>query len=320
MRRDTVRHVRAVANEPIMKSQMPNALVAEYLYGKPLYPLAPLSWLLPWWSFLCGVAASAGWHGSGSHILRLLSGCLLVGPLLGTAWAACTRNGWREELPNDPPGDADGNRVPVLPYTLPGSASAALSARISALGSWWKRVEPRLSRPLAQLALSTVFALAIAAQLGQQSLVIVFASLVVAYASGLLRPRLAHNPLVSHALPLLGAWLLGHAAYARIAPLSALAAVGFSLVCAALFTISHRLRSVRQNTLWLAVPWAVALASLIGVMQPVAAAAVALLGSLFLLLAPLLETEPGRAQYFRTVQIPLAASMIVTAMALGYTP
>jgi len=303
-----------------VKDSRPNSLIAEYLYGQPLYPLAPLSWLLPWWSFLCGVAASAAWHGTGSQILRLLSGCLLVGPLLGTAWAACTGSGWRKELPNDPPGNASGKRAPALPYTLPGSASAALSARMSALGSWWQRVEPRLGRPLAQLAVSTVFALAIAAQLGGQSLVVTLASLLAAYASGLLRPRWSHNPLVTHALPVLGAWLLGHVAFARIAPLSALAAVGFSLVCGYLSAINGRLGSVGQNALRLAVPWAVALASLIGVMQPVATAVVALLGSLFLLLAPLLETEPGRAQYFHAVQFPLAASMIATAMALGYTP
>jgi len=210
--------------------------------------------------------------------------------------------------------------LPVLPYTLPGSASAALSARLATLGSWWQRVEARLSRPLAQLAMSTVFALAISAQLGGQCLMVTLASLLVAYASGLLRPAWSHNPLVTHALPVLGAWLLGHAAFARIVPLSALAAVGFSLVCGCLSAINRNLGSVGQNALWLVVPWAVALASLIGVMQPVAAAVVALLGSLFLLLAPLLETEPGRAQYFRTVQLPLAASMIATAMALGYTP
>jgi hypothetical protein len=312
--------MRAPSDGIDVKSSRPNSLIAEYLYGQPLYPAAPLSWLLPWWSFLCGVAASAAWHASAGHILRLLSGCFVAGPLLGTAWAACTRNEWREQLPDDPRGNANGKAVTSLPYTLPGSASAALSARLSALGSWWQRVEPRLGRPLVQLATSTVFALALAAQLGQQSLVVALASLVVAYVSGLLGPRWAHDPVVSPTLSVLGAWLLGHAAYAQITPLSALAALGFSLAIGCLSALNRRRGSVGQNALWLAVPWAAAVASLIGVMQPVAAALVALLVTPPLLLAPLLETDLGRAQYFRTVQLPLAASMIIAALALGYTP
>jgi hypothetical protein len=304
----------------VVESTRSNSLIAEYLYGQPLYPVAPLSWLLSWWSFLCGVAASAAWHTSSGHVLRLLSGGLVAGPLLGTAWAACTRNVWRNGSTEDPPGEAKGNAVAALPYTLPGSASAALSARLSALSRWWQRVEPRLGRPLVQLAASTVFALSIAAQLGGQSLLVALASLVVAYTSGMLRWRWAHSPVVTHALPVLGAWLLGHTAYAEVNPLSLLAAVGFSLVVSCLSALDRRLGPVGQNALFLAVPWALAVASLVGVMQPLAAAAVALLGSLPLLLAPLLETESGRTEYFRAVQLPLAASMIVAALALGYTP
>jgi hypothetical protein len=308
------------SNGKVVDSLRTNSLIAEYLYGQPLYPVAPLSWLLPWWSFLCGVAASAAWAGSGGQTLRLLSGCLVAGPLLGTAWAACTRSGWREDPPGDPARDANADAVATLPYTLPGSASAFLSARLSVLRGWWRRVEPRLGRPVVQLAGSTVFALAIAAQLGPQSLVVTLASLAVAYASGLLCPQWAGNPMVTSALPVLGAWLLGHAAYAEIAPLSVLAAAGFSLVFGCLSALDRQRGSVGRNALWLAAPWVVVVASLTGVMQPLAAAVVALLGSLPLLLAPLLESKPGRAQYFRSVQLPLAASMIIAALALGYTP
>jgi hypothetical protein len=253
-------------------------------------------------------------------MLHLLSGLLLAGPLLGTAWAACTVNAWRQEPPQDPPAKAQSQPVPALPYTLPGSASAALSARLAALGSWWNRVEPRLGRPLAQLAVSTVFALALAAQLGPQSLAITLASLAVAYIGGVLRPHWSLKPLVTPALPMLGAWMLGHTAYAPITPLSLLAGVGFSLVFALLSALHRRSASAGHNALWLALPWALVMVSLIGVMQPLAAAAVVLLGSLPLLLAPLLEAEPGRARYLRTVQLPLATSMIIAALALGYTP
>jgi hypothetical protein len=243
---------------------------------------------------------------------------LLAGPLLGTAWAAATRNGWREDVPDDPPGESE--VVASLPYTLPGSASAALSARLSALAGWWQRVEPRLGRPLVQLAVSAVFALAVAAQLGGQSLAIALASLLVAGGGGLLRPRWTRHAVVSHALPVLGAWLLGHAAFAGIAPLSALAAVAFSWVVAGLADLDRSPGSVARKALSTAAPWALAVSAVIAAMQPLAAALVALLGSLPLLLAPLLDSDGGRARYFRALQLALAVSMIAAALALGYTP
>lgn len=303
-----------------MENEHHNSLIAEYLYGRPLYPVAPLSWLLPWWSFLCGVLASAAWQVSIHQLLRLLLGGLVTGPLLGTAWAAATRNGWRDDPPGDSPAH-DSSASPLsLPYTLPGSTSAALSGRLSALGDWWQRVEPRLGRPLAQLVVSTVFALAIAAQLGPQSLVVTLASLAIAYTSGLLRPRWTRHPLILPVLPVLGAWLLGHSACAAVTPLSLLAALGLSLSAGYLCELDRSGGTASRNTIWLAVPWALVLTSVIMGMQPLAAALVALLGSLPLLLAPMLDRDTGRERYFLTVQLPMALSMIIAASALGYTP
>jgi hypothetical protein len=293
-----------------VESGRPNSLSNEYSYGQSLYPAPPLSWLAPLWSFLCGVAASGAWAWTGSRFLRLLSGLLLVGPLLGLAWATSTQTSWRESPMDDPPGNVPQKPIPALPYTLSGSASHRLGGRLSAALAWWQQVEPRLGRPLLQLLGSTVFSLAVAAQLGQQSLALTVAGLAIAYA----------NRIVSVSVPLFTAWLLGHAVYNTLRPASLFAAASFSVAFYGYSSLNQELGTGVKALTWPVVSQAAAVASLIAVMQPVAAAIVALLGTCPLLLAPLLETERGREQYFRAVQSQLAIGMFVTALALGYTP
>ena len=301
-----------------METRRPNSLSNEYLYGQAFYPVTPLSWLAPLWSFLCGVAASAAWAWTGSHLLRLLSGLLLVGPLLGMAWAASTQAGWRDRPVDDPPGTVRQKLIPTLPYTLSGSWSHRLGAWLSAAWAWWQQVKPRLGRPLLQLAGSSIFALTVAAQLGQQSLALTVAGLVIAYASGLRRERSSSNLIIS--VPLFAAWLMGHAVYADLRPPSVLAAASFSVAFYGCSLLNKRTHAVGGGVAWTTVSQVAATAGLIGVKQPVIAVVVALLGTLQLLLVPLLDTEHGRRQYFRAVQFQLAASMLLAALALGYRP
>ena len=303
-----------------METRRSNSPSNEYLYGQPFYPATPLSWLAPLWSFVCGVAASAAWTWTGSHLLRLLSGLLLVGPLLGMAWAASTQTSWREEPVDDPPDNTTQESIPALPYTLSGSAGHRLGTRLSTALTWWRQVEPRLGRPLLQLVGSTIFSLTVAAQLGQHTLALTIAVLVIAYASGFGRGPWASHPIASISFPLFTAWLLGHAVYNVPRPVSVLAAASFSLAFYGSSVLNKRLEPVAKGLTWQVAPQVAAVASLIAVKQPVAAAVVALLGTPQLLLAPLLETEHGREQYFRAVQLHLVISMFLTALALGYKP
>jgi hypothetical protein len=167
---------------------------------------------------------------------------------------------------------------------------------------------------------STLFSLAVAAQLGQQSLALTVTGLAIAYASGFGRGRWASSPIVSISVPLFTAWLLGHAVYSTIHPISLLAAASFSFAFYGYYGLNQGLGTDVKGLAWPVVSQAAAVASLIVAMQPLAAAIVALLGTYSLLLAPLLETERGREQYFRAVQSQLAIGMFVTALALGYTP
>jgi len=297
-----------------VETRQPNSLSNEYLYGQPLYPAAPLSWLAPLWSFLCGVAASGAWTWTGSGLLRLLLGLLLAGPLLGMAWAASTKTRWRENLTDSPPGDTAANPIPALPYTLPRSASHRLVTWLSAVSAWWQQVKPHLSRPLLHLVVTTIFSLTVAAQLGQQSLVLTAAGLVLAYASGFGRERWGASLLVSVSAPLLLTWLLGHAIYDTLRPASVLIAAFFALT----FHGCSALKQAHKGLAWQVAPQAAVVAGLVAIKQPVAATVVALLGTSGALLAPLLQTQPGREQYFRVLQLQLAASMFVAALALGY--
>ena len=274
-----------------------HSLISEYLYGQPLYPAAPFSWLAPWLAFVCGTAASASWEWTAGHLLRLLSGLLLAGPLLGTAWAASTQTEWRERAILASSADRHKRSRPVLPYTCPGSQSATLSALLSRSWATWQQVKPWFSRPLLHLAGSSVFALVIAAQLGPSCLFIAFAVLLIGYGAGWSRTWRA-NPMASAGIPLFAAWLLGHAAYSTLRPVPVLAAASFCLAFCSLSVLKERPSSPATGLVGHAVSWLIAVGSLVVVMQPIVAAAVGLLGSLPLLLAPLLETE--REQYFRT--------------------
>ena len=303
-----------------METNRPESLINEYLYGRPFHPATPLSWLAPFWSFLCGAAASAAWAWTGSHLLRLLLGLLLVGPLLGLAWAASARTRWQDEAMDDPADPTAQPSLVALPYTLPGSASHRLAEKWLMARGWWQQVEPRLGKPLVQLVGSTIFALTVAAQLGRQSLALGLLVLTVAYASGLARTRWASNRIVSVSFPMLTAWLLGHAAYDALDPASAFAGACFALVFYGAAVLKDSSEPLAVGLAWQVLPWAAATVTLMAIKQPLIAATVALLGTSQLLLVPLLEREGGHALYFRALQLQLAISMFLAASALGYAP
>jgi len=276
-----------------------DTLYSEYLYGEPLYPAPPLAWAWAW---------------AGSSLLKLLLGLLLAGPLLGMAWAAGTRTEWRQNSEGHVLGPVPPRPSPGLPYTLPGSVSHRLATWLSVVTAWWHQVSPRLRNPLLRLVASTIFSLTVASQLGQQCLAITAAGLVIAYVSGFGRRRWTVSPIVSYSVPLFLAWLLGHAAYDALHLVSVLVAASFALA----FCRCNGVGRVNEELACQITPQLAAVVGLVMIKQPVIAAVVALLATLPLLLAPLLETQSGREQCFRIVQAQLAANMILAALAVGH--
>ena len=292
-----------------MRTRQSNSLSDEYLYGQTFYPASPFSWLAPLWSFLCGAAASGAWTWTTNSILRFLLGVFLSGPLLGIVWSASTQIRWRDLLTYDPPSKVTPKPIPALPYTLPGSASEQLGSWLSTFLARWQQVKPYLGKPLLQLIASSVFSLTVAAQLGQQSLILTAAGLGIAYVSSLDTKR-----RISVLAPLFLAWLLGHTIYSTIHLASALIAVFFAV------TLYSAPKQMETGLIWQVMPQIAIVAGLVTIKQPLVATAVALLSTLGVLLIPLLQTQSGREKYFRIVQLQLAASMLLSALALGYKP
>lgn len=299
-----------------MEAMQPSVLDNNHLYRQALYPIAPFSWLAPLWSFLCGVVASGAWSWTGDSALRLFLGLLLAGPLLGTVWAAsaCVR---QQAAPWDClSSDAQSRSTFVLPYTIAGSMSYRLAMRLSLLAAWWQGAKLALGKTIAQWMASAVFSLAVAAQLGQRSLVVAALGLVMAHIVGFMHgPRILRS-LLSISVPLCFAWLLGHVVFAALHPMSALVAASFALVFFGCFMTSETSHGLIVQV----IPQAVVVASLIVCHEPMTAVAVTLLASPQLLLAQLLKMPGQREQYFRAIQWHLAVSMMLTALALGHKP
>jgi len=297
-----------------VEARHPDTLYDHYLYGRPLYPAAPLAWLAPFLSFACGAAASGAWTWAGASLLRLLLGLLLAGPLLGMAWAASTATAWRNGAEDSVPGLTPPRSLVALPYTLPGSVSYRLSGRLIELAGRWQQVRPHLGNPLLRLVASTIFCLTVAIQQSPQSFAITAVGLVIAYASGFGRGWWISSPIISHSAPMFLTWVLGHAAYASLQPVSIAVAASFALA----FYRGAGASRVNTELGWQVAPQLAAAVYLVLVKQPVVAAVISVLATLPLLLAPLLGTHSRRGEYFRIVQTQLTASMVLAALAVGY--
>lgn len=299
-----------------LDSQYIDSLSPEHQYGQPFYPVAPLSWLAPLWSFVCGAAASGEWDWTGNNLLRLLLGLLLSGPLLGLAWATSSKTHWHIQPDNDPPSDATATVVAALPYTVPNSASHHLSRRLRATWLDWQQLKPHLARPLVQLAISSVFALGVAAQLGHTCFALAALELAIVWIGGLRCSRWISQIGFATWTPLFFAWLLGNAAYGEQHLPSAIVAVCFGCVLCACHAVRHGARSVA----WQIAPQMVIATTLVLVKQPLAAATVMLLATPQILLLPLVSQPPDDERYFRAVQLGLLIGSLVAALALGYQP
>lgn len=322
-----------------METRQTESFYREYLYGRSPYPVAPLSWVAPFLSYVCGITASTGWMWTIQHMLRFASGLLLVGPLLGTAWAASTQTRWRHSrlepsAQNLAPQLEEASRPwqdLALPYTLPGSASHRLAVRLATASARWQVLQQSLGRPLLLLVVSSTFALTVAAQLGSQSLALVIVSLAAACSIGCRESRGTPWRWLSVAAPICIAWLVGHAAFHNLHPISIWAAGCYSAWFYGCSALGSKPESIDRGLFWRVAAQSGVVTSLIIVRQPLVAAVVAILITPQILLLPLRDSqtndnhrglaraEQGHQPYSRALQVPLVASMILTALALGYT-
>ncbi len=313
-----------------MQSRLPEH---EPFYAWEFYPVAPISWLAPLLSLFCGVAASGGWEWKPHEFLRLASGLLLIGPLLGTAWSMSTCTPWRRALAarsQEPAPFPRRWQDLALPYTLSGSAGHRVAVQMAIAAARWQTLRPSLGRPLLLLTLSLFFALVTASQLGAQCLGVALMCIAVACLTGVGVQGEASRRLLSIAIPIWSAWLVGHGSFGRLDMISVWTSGCYAALFCAFWLLDHTHQRLARP-LWLqAAAQLGVLASLILIRQPLVAAAVALLATPQVLLLPLIERRidkplpnvsqdpAGPELYFRSLQLPLIASMVVTAAALGY--
>jgi hypothetical protein len=195
----------------------------------------------------------------------------------------------------------------------------------------WQELHSYLARPLVHLLAGTVFSLTVAAQLGQHTLALTLISLVCSYTFAFWPSRELLRGVLRISVPLLSTWLLGHVAFGQLSGLSVLAALGFAVAfCGALVQAQGPERP------WAGLVWQVlgqfgVAAVLVVLRQPLIAAVVALLVTPAFLLLVLLEPSPHgavpgdavlgarRSRYYHALQWPLAISMALAALAIGYT-
>ncbi len=303
-------------------------------YGERLYPASPLSWLVPLWAYACGAAASGAWKWSGVALLRLLLGLLLAGPLLGLVWGAVLtlRSSrvlwltWALGLSGQPQAPTDSARADdtsidsvhgvrqSLPYTQPGSASHRATAWLVGFVARWEHARHHVGQPLVQLAAAALFSLVVAVQLGKQPFILATAGLTMVLTIGFGLSK--SYACLFTGLPVALAWLLGHASYAALTPLSAALAASFGWAICSSHQVDQGLASPARQ----AIPQVVVAGMLVAIKQPIAASIVASLASAGLLLSPLLEEYADRGRYFGAMQAAVAASMVIAALAAGYRP
>jgi hypothetical protein len=166
--------------------------------------------------------------------------------------------------------------------------------------------------PLIELATGSAGALIVAAQLGPWTILLTSAQLAAAVATCAGRSGWA-NASLAVALPLTVAWLFGSTLSGALAPASVLVSVSFGLSTSSALSVARS----GHGLLWQAAPQVVALCCLLWIGQPLAAAGMGLLCVAQVLWAPLLPEPGSRAAYFRSLQLPWAAAMLLAAWALG---
>jgi len=278
-------------------------------------------WLGPGWALLCGAVASAGLDMGWRTLISLLLAILLVDSLLGTVWSVVTAD--RRTLVAAEGGNRGQNtRLSALPYTVPGSFSYRffdfLRGRVS---RWRDTLSSEADSSLRSLAFSSLFALVVAALLGEGPLLLTGVALVIAASRFALARSQEVVRLALGSCFLAGlAWLMGYAAFCDVASLSSdksllAEPLLWAAIYAAAFHAYQLLSSagLAKGAALLNLAQIAAATVLVVLKQPILAGVVGLLLLPQMLLQPSLLKTGDRLWYLRRVQVFTIAAMMVMA-------
>jgi hypothetical protein len=263
-------------------------------------------WLSPAWAVLCGLIASGAFVWTGRDVLIAALAVVIADGAWATQWWGLVDTDWRRLL-------ATWNAVAVAPSESPlalrGSPADRSQHGLAHWRAWWQaggreQAGTPLFSALAALALGVV----LSAVIGGQALALTLAAFALTQLALILRlhGRATNWP---HGLVAIGlTWMLGHAAFGELTVLSALAAVIFSLVYAALLDLAQGAATARR---WL-LPQLILVIVLIVLQQPIATVALIAL----LVAQALLATVLHRLDFARAAQWWLMLAMLVVALGI----
>lgn len=265
---------------------------------------------------LCGAVASGGLAARWETLLFLVLAAFVADPLWGTLWVLVAEADWllvldgRRLL-------AQGERVPVLPYTAPGSPGQRFASWLGRVRVWAREeFAPRLGGHAASLVVVVPLLAVLSAILGPQAVTLSLAALGVTLWALIARspdkpPSRWLRALLEIGLP----WLLGHGVLTAFTARSVLAVLGYTITYGASLGL---LVSVKRRTLFLLNGGQVATLSLLVLWrQPVAAT----VGGLLLLTQMAAQAHLGDSTmrvgwYLRWTQPLLLVGMLVAALAV----
>jgi len=260
--------------------------------------------------------ASGGLAVRWETVLFLLLAAFVADPLWGALWTLVAEADWLlvldgRRLP------AHGERVPVLPYTAPGSPARQFAFWLGRVRIWTREeFTPRLGEHITGLAVILPLLAVLSTVLGPQAVTLSLAALGVALLALLVRspgrpPSRWLRALMEIGLP----WLLGHGVLAILTTRSALIALCYTIAYGAALGLPL---AVDWRALFLLNGGQVAMLSLLVLWrQPVAAT----IGGLLLLAQMAAQTHLDDSAtrvgwYLRWTQLLLLAGMLVAALAV----
>lgn len=250
-------------------------------------------------------------------VLLLVLAAFVADPLWGALWVLVAEADWLlvldgRRLP------AQGERVPVLPYTAPGSPGRRFASWLGRVRVWAREeFTPRLGGHSASLVVVVPLLAVLSAILGPQAVTLSLAALGVALWTLIARlpdrpPSRWSQAVMEMGLP----WLLGHGVLRAFTARPALIALSYTIAYGAALGLPL---TVNRRALFLLNGGQIAVLSLLVLWrQPVAAT----IGGLLLLVQMAAQAHLGDSTmrvgwYLRWTQPLLLIGMLVAALATG---
>jgi hypothetical protein len=266
-------------------------------------------WLNPGWAVLCGIVASGAFVWTGRDLLVAALTIMLADAVWATVWWGLVETDWPSLLSYWPTLEVDDSGQPWL-LARPGSPAERTRLWLARLRVWWRTVVwPEAGTPILSAIVSITFGLVLSAVVGWQALSLSLGALALVQIGVLQEHRHGRASHLARGMMEVGlAWMLGHAAFGQLSPLSVLMAVLLSVAYGSSIDLAQGGRQLRG---WL-LPQLLAAMVIIVLQQPLAAFALIAL----LVAQALLATVMRGLPFARSAQWWLMLAMLVAALAV----